>query len=522
MTVDVQEWQNVQAMTCIPALTDKSSHDKSTYTKQQAYYLGHGLEGNQSYRITATPTSHPRTRESVLLVTAAKNSNDSIKGYSMDTERVAQLKEVFSDDPKQTILDIAEVQAINHTRIYQRWDLHVAVDLAYHSPRDFSFGGHALPKGCLEVLLFGDTRCGKGQVAEGLARFYDLGEVVSGENASFMGLCGGATKVGDSFQLSWGAIPLNHGRLVIIDEFSGLGTDVLGKLSRVRSEGIAEINKGGINDKTLANTRLIWIANPKGGRDIASFSSGIKAIENLVGANEDIARFDLAVVVQKDEVPLEDINIINTTRVESKYTQKDLREIVLWVWSRQPEHVMFTREATEFILKAASYLAQRYSASIPLIQGENARFKLAKMAAAIAGRCFSTPDGELLKVTRRHAKLALSLFKHFYDKPSMGYFDYSRVEGASAKLEMVEELDQFFRMWTHHVRKILVDGMIEAEMFGKQELMDWCGTDGLISKKHLGLLIQSRAIRQSKMGLYTKRPVFIKYLKALKRRLDKK
>lgn len=519
MQCTVKEWQTLEGVTMIPSLSVNNSDYKDSYVVRQGYVLGHGTESNQNYEVEAMPVIHPRTRESLLVVDRLKSSYDSISGFNLANSELEELQELFSDDPKTIIRDICRLHAFNHTHIYKRFDLHAAVDLAFHSPRDFSFAGVRLPKGSIELLLFGDTRCGKGQVAEGLVRFYDLGEVVSGENASLMGLAGGASKVGDQFRLTWGSIPLNHGRLVVVDEFSGLNSDVLGKLSRIRSEGIAELNKGGINSSTRANARLIWVANPKKGRALAEHSSGVSAIMDLVGADEDVARFDLAVVVQKGEVDVEEINQNVQQEVVSKYGREQLRKVVLWCWSRKPEHVVFTRRATRAILRGATDLAARYSSTIPLIQGENARFKIAKVAAAVAGRVFSTPDGVLLKVTEAHCRIAIELIRKFYDKPSMGYRTFSEIEGGTSNLTNREELDEFFRQFPKVDRGLLVDGLLSLDVFGVREVQDWCTVDGNIAKKFTGLFVRCQAVKQVRGGNYVKKPSFIKYLKRLKKRM---
>ena len=518
LQVDVEEWQNIEQVTLIPALSNSRSKDDGGYSVRRGYYIGHGIESNQNFDITAVPAIHPRTKDSVLLIEEAKGSYDSVRSFRLDDKEVEHLKELFCDSPKKTIQDICKMLAANHTHIYGRWDVHAAVDLAFHSPASFTFADVAVPKGSMELLLFGDTRCGKSQIVEGLISYYDLGQVVSGENASFMGLCGGAQKAGDNFQLSWGAIPINDGRLVFIDEFSGLSDDVLGRLSRVRSEGIAEINKGGINTKTRANARLVWSANPHKGREVASYANGVSAIMELVKTNEDVARFDLALVVQKGEVDIEDINKLHRGRVQSKYQQSDLRKVVLWAWSRTTDQVVFTRQATDYILKAANRLAGMYSATIPLIQGENARFKIAKLAASIAARCFSTEDGVFLRVTEVHAKLAVSLIQHYYSKPSMGYRQFSDVEIGTRTLVDIHLLDEFFDRWHQHQEITILDGMLQAEKFGKQEVQDWCDVDGMIAKKFLGIFVRCQAVRQLAHGLYIKKPAFITYLKRRKKK----
>lgn len=520
MSVEVLDWQNLEQLTLIPTLSTSKQQDEGSYSIRRGYFIGHGIESNRNYQITAIPTLHPKTKESVLLVDSAQGAYDSVSQFHLSPDEVKRLKEIFCDEPLKTIKDICKMIANNHTHIVGRWDVHAAVDLVFHSPADFSFADVKLPKGSMELLLFGDTRCGKGQIAEGLTLFYDLGQVVSGENASFMGLCGGAQKAGDSFQLSWGVIPINHGRLVVIDEFSGLSNDVLGRLSRLRSEGIAEINKGGINTRTRANTRLIWIANPHRGREVASYANGVSAIMELIGTNEDVARFDLAVVVQKGEVDIEKINTLHTLQISSKYTQEDLRKIVLWVWSRKEEHIVFTRQATECILEAANHLSQLYSASIPLIQGENARFKIAKIAAAIAGRCFSTEDGVFLKVTEKHAELAVSFIQRFYSKPSMGYRQFSSIELGTKILVEVHLMDDFFDTWPEFTRNQIVDGLLTADKFGVREIQDWCDVDAMIAKKWAGLFVRCQATRQLSQGLYVKKPAFIEYLKRMKEKKE--
>lgn len=517
LDVDVIEWQNIEQVTLIPSLSTSRQKDEGNYSTRRGFYIGHGIESNNNYEITAIPTVHPRTKESVLLVEKACGTYDSISQFQLSPDELKQIKETFCDDPERTIKDICRMLANNHTHIYGRWDIHAAVDLVFHSPRDFTFAGVQLPKGSLELLVFGDTRCGKGQIAEGLTQFYDLGQVISGENASFMGLCGGAQKAGDNFQLSWGAIPINNGRLVVIDEFSGLDKTVLGRLSRVRSEGVAEINKGGINTRTRANTRLIWIANPDKGREVSSYANGVVAIMELIGTNEDVARFDLAVVVMKGEVDIESINKLHTNHTASKYTVEILRKVVLWAWSRNSEHVVFTRQATEFILEAANRLANMYSASIPLIQGENARFKIAKIAAAIAARCFSTEDGIFLKVTEHHAELAVKFIQHFYSRPSMGYRQFSDIELGSKTLVDVHVLDEWFKTWTPDIRLQLVDGLLSTEKFGVREIQDWVDVDAMVAKKFCGIFVRCRATRQLAGGLYIKKSAFIKYLKKMKK-----
>lgn len=513
MHLKVTDWQNMEQVTLIPALRNSSKENKEAWCSREAYYIGHGIEANQSYRMEIMPVVGPRN-ESRLIIQKADNTYDSIKTFHLSEAEVRGLAITMGGSVESTIRGVCQTYARNYTRIYRRWELHAAVDLTFHSPLDFSFASTRLPKGSIELLLLGDTRCGKGQVAEGISRALDLGEVISGENTSLMGLAGGLAKgPSDSWQLTWGALPLNHGRLVILDEFSSLGTDIIGRLSRIRSEGVAEISKGGITSRTRANTRLIWIANPRGGRSVSDFSSGVEGIRDLIGAQEDIARFDLAVVVQRGEVPVEHINRADLKTVDSKFTREVLQKVVRWVWSLSPEDVNFEDGATQFILDQAIALSERYSPNIPLVQGENVRFKLAKLAAAVAGRCFSTPDGTSLVVTLEHAQFAIKFLKHCYDSEAMGYGTYSKLEKQVAELKNHRKLDTWLGQFEDGMRKTLIDGMLSMYAFRVPDLQDWTEQDGIMAKKYASILVQAHAVKMVAGKGYIKRPSFIEYLK---------
>lgn len=511
MNPEVKEWQNIERIRLIPALTNRNS--EGHYVTREGFYVGHGIEANQHYQILGKPLVHPKTQEAVLLVREAKGTLSSLDRFELAKSEIQELQQVFSGKPREIIREVERFLSSNVTKIYGRPDLHLAVDLTYHSPLSFSFNGVELRKGSIELLLIGDTRCGKGQVAESLVDYYDLGSVVSGENASLMGLLGGAQKISDVFALSWGAIPLNHGRLVIVDEFTGLDKSILGRLSRVRSEGLAEINKGGLHSRTDANARIIWIANPRKGREIADSGSGVQAILELVETQEDIARFDLALVVSKGEVSIERINRFRSNEYKSQLNRAILRKVVLWIWSRKSDQIVFSDEATRFLLEQTLELSQKYSSAIPLLQGENARFKLAKTAAAVAARCFSTKDGQTLNVDIEHAKAAVGVLQYFYDKPIMGYNIYSQTKRSKEELVAVEKLDRFFKLFKSGMRQELIETLLEVTEFDERDLSAWINVTPNIASNHLATMVRCHAIKRSRGRLFRKRPAFVTYLR---------
>lgn len=76
---------------------------------------------------------------------------------------------------------------------------------------------------------------------------------------------------------------------------------------------------------------------------------------------------------------------------------------------------------------AAASLGKQYVADPPLIQAENVRIKIARLAVAFAARTFSTnARGELLIVRKAHVDAAVEFLNTIYATDAMGYQQYSR------------------------------------------------------------------------------------------------
>jgi hypothetical protein len=258
---------------------------------------------------------------------------------------------------------------------------------------------------------------------------------------------------------TWGVIPLNDRRLVVLDEVSGLkDKDVIENMSSIRSSGVAQITKIDTQE-TSARTRLIWITNPADGTMIDERPGvGIDALRTVVKNQEDIARFDFVLSARASEVEPEVINQDFTEAPPHVHTQELSSALVLWAWSLKPDQIRFTDNAVETARKIAQQIGDEYVADPPLLQTENARFKLYRIAAALAARTFHinwrAKDDMELVVTGDHVLDAKRFLDKIYDNPGMEYRSVSRriltarkraVEAfTSAKLYLEENIDTVF------------------------------------------------------------------------------
>ncbi len=207
-------------------------------------------------------------------------------------EKVNQVRSKFDD--------IHQDLAVHVTKIYDRPELMISIDLVFHSVLSFNFLGNVVRKGWLECLILGDTGCGKTATVGALIKHYKAGDICTGEGATFAGIVGGAQQFAGNWSITWGQAPLMDRRLLAIDEVSGLTTEMISNMSGMRSDGIAALTKIH-QEKTFARTRLIWISNPRGrNKGLRAYNTGIEAVQELIGRPEDVRRFDFAVTVAKD------------------------------------------------------------------------------------------------------------------------------------------------------------------------------------------------------------------------------
>lgn len=427
--IDETEKYSVEELILIPP-TDETYGSVANLSRRLFNVGKYATPTNVKAEFTGINTTDTETGRAILQAWESKESSANIDTFEMTDEVYSELSSFWPDDDQSCIDKMKEIVKdleANVTKIYHRPALHVAYDLVWHSALDFRFKGQDVGKGWLELLVIGDTRTGKSEAAKRLCNHYRAGVLTTCEGATFAGLIGGVQQMSGSWVTSWGVVPLNDRRLVVLDEFGGIADKgILEQMSSVRSSGIAQINKI-VSSQTFARTRLVYIANPVDGSTIGSYTNGaMDAIRGLAKNPEDIARFDFALAVASDEVGAEEINARKPPRVDHRFTAHLCSQLINWVWSRTMDQIVWGAGVENYVLERAQELGRKYVPDPPLVQAENVRIKLARLAVAIAGRLFSADEtGELLVVDREHVEAAETLLNAFYGMESFGYTEHS-------------------------------------------------------------------------------------------------
>ena len=506
----VNEYYNVEDARISPRLeiTERSVEK----TMQPAVCIGTGVELNEGYDLIGRTYPHPKTQQSTLLISSYSTTQDALSSYQCrDMEALEAFRpSAWTVDAIQAKLDCiyGDLEA-NVTRIFQRRNLHLLIDLTYHSPLFINFDGR-VHKGWMETLCLGDSAQGKSETAINLKKHYGLGEKIECKNASVAGLLGGLQQLGSRWFVTWGVIPTHDKRLVILEELKGASVEVISRLTDMRSSGIAEIPKIE-KRKTHARTRLVALSNPRSDLPLASYNFGIEAVRELVGGLEDIRRFDFILLVSAADLDAGVLNRLQQNRptVEHRYTSTLCRSLVLFAWTRTAEQVAFETDAAEAVLQGATALCEEFTDAIPIVDRGSTRYKVARIAAALAARTFST-DGEVIVVRKAHVDWVIKFIRETYMSPAFGYADYTKAIRMTQRLVDEDVLRKHINEMPFP--KDFIEHVLHRNKIDLQDIQDWCAWDRIAAGQSLSLMVRKHALVRDGRS-YRKTPPFITFLK---------
>jgi hypothetical protein len=315
--------------------------------------------------------------------------------------------------------------------------------------------------------------------------------------------------------VSWGTIPTHDRRLVILEEIKGADQEVIAKLTDMRSSGIAELQKIE-RRRAHARTRLIMTSNPRSQRPISAHNFGVEAVKQLIGGLEDIRRFDLVVILAAEQVDEAVVNALRASRPEvaHAHTAELCRRAVLWAWTRRPDQVEFAEGVVEAIMRSSSALCEIFTEAMPLVDRGTVRFKLARMAVALAARTFSTPadDMETVRVRPCHVEYLEGFVRALYSDPAFGYRDFSLAQEQQDKIVDAGIVKR--QLLGTRYPADLVRQLLRRDEIASVDVEDWCEVDQETARKLVALLVRKHCLSRRKRH-YVKSGEFIKLLKAM-------
>ena len=432
LNIKIVEHYAVQELVVVPkafmireksdgSVVDETGRD---YRHKLIYYAGSLKETEGYFEAEGLVTPNPKNQLVTLLASRMASLSTDVTAFEITKEIKQEFKKLqvtqsgiegIEDKMTEILKDVTH----NITRIYgeDREIVLLFVLLTMHSVLRFAFDGAPINKGWIEILIIGDTGQGKSQMLEKLIESIGLGQSITGSTATRTGLAYSLDTVESNKRfLRWGALPMNDGRFLIIDEAQKIPEAQIEELSSCRSSGLLKVERS-IKGEHKTRVRLIFLANPVTGEPMSAHTHGIQAAKFQRPA--DIRRLDVIICVSKGDVDADtEIYKLKAERdkVEHIITGGLLKQSILWAWTRKPDDVIFEPEASAEIIDQAKVLSKKYeTADIPLVSTD-IHEKLARLSVAMAALVHSTDESHTKVIVRpEHVQFISQKLQDVYD-----------------------------------------------------------------------------------------------------------
>lgn len=522
-TIKITEKTTVKVFFCHQEI-DRASENQ-TLVEKEVYYLDYETIEPGLYTAIGWVKTNPNTFEVTFLIKEMKRMGETFQAF--DLEKALPLLRKYKE---LSTLDVLKDIGANVTKIYEREDLLLSLLLTYCSPLRFQFNKRLI-RGWLIVAVIGDGGTGKTITYEEFIKWVEVGEFASGLTSSRAGLLYGLVlNPKKGWVIEIGRIPMNHRKLLVIDEAHMLRGEK--KEHPLREMSMALEGGRLVVDRVKSigwpsETRVFLVSNPKDDRTMDYETHPCMALGGVYSPPI-IRRFDLGVFLSLRDI--KDKEKLNQMVVETKpmVTSEMMRSVIFWVWNLESEQIIYSKEATKLTLELSKQLGKIFDNSrIPLIQPDDARNNLARIATAFAALQLSSDDKFLkLYVHEKHVKYAYNFIHSMYIQ------DNCALDIVAAQERLKTELTDYDRLETVFLKKIKSKASFrpasdkiydcyfltcirefESDKIVKRKtLTEFVGCDESTIGRYLNVLKRLNLI-EKKEGGYEKNPRFTLFLR---------
>lgn len=365
---------------------------------------------------------HPTKNQKLIAVAFnVKLINDS-NNYVINKDKLKIFK---GEGSVKERLDRLYESAKHHIAKHLNYNIWLMSDLVFNSILDFNYGEPM--KGALDVFFLGDTQVGKSETTSKMVELYNFGHFLSLKTSTTVGLIGGSNKVDGAFCNTIGAIPRQHKRLAILEEFSGARPDFIKTMTDIRSSNELRISRVSGELIVPCKLRMITISNPindENGnpRFLNTFPNGVMPLMELIKSAEDVARYDGFLLIPKVE---NRFNPFAYQLTGEKIPKECYEEKAKWVVTRGIDNVKFADGVESYIWEKAEELNKLFECNFPLF-GTTTSKKLARFCVALASLVMEVDESyENIIVTRDIVDFMSDYLIKIYTSPVFKLRDYA-------------------------------------------------------------------------------------------------
>ena len=371
--VRMKEPKTIYKSTVVDKDIDGSAQSLDLYSFER---LDVGGQYVIDYRIYPHPTKHQK------LVAICSNSimvHDN-RNYTINVDKLKMFQTTGTIAER---LDYLYQSAKHYIAKHLNFNIWLMSDLVFNSILDFDYGGPM--RGALDVFFLGDTQVGKSETTGELVKLYNFGHFLSLKTSTTVGLIGGSSKVDGSFCNTIGAIPRQHKRLAVLEEFSGARHDFIKTMTDIRSSNELRLSRVSGELIVPCKLRMITISNPLNDengnpRFLNTFPNGVMPLMELIKSAEDVARYDGFLLIPK---VAKRVNPFEYKLIGEPIPKEAYQNKINWVATRQIENVRFDEGVESYIWEKAEELNEVFECNFPLF-GTTTSKKLARFCVALA------------------------------------------------------------------------------------------------------------------------------------------
>lgn len=366
---------------------------------------------------------HPTKNQKLVAIATSAIEIDNQDNFQAEVET---LKKFQTTGTVKDRLNHLYQSAKHHVAKHLDYKIWLTVDLVFNSILDFDYGTRI--RGALDVFILGDTQVGKSETASKLTELYNFGHFLSLKTSTTVGLIGGSNKVEGSWLNTIGAIPRQHKKLAVLEEFSGAKPEFIKTMTDIRSSGNLRLARAAGEMNVPCKLRMITISNPindENGnpRHLSTFPNGVSPLMELIKSAEDVARYDGFLLVEKPTTRFNpfQLKLKGTPIAPAAYHHK-----INWVSTRRPEDIIFSEDTESYIWEKAEELNKLFECNFPLF-GTTTSLKLARFSVALASLIVNTDSKfEKVIVTKEIVDAAVTHLKDIYDNETFKLREYKQ------------------------------------------------------------------------------------------------
>jgi hypothetical protein len=459
-------------------------------------YSFNSLNVGAQYIINYVIYPHPTKHQKLVAVAMSSEEIDAGSQFKVKPDILKHFQKEGTIDER---IHYLYESAKHHIAKHLNFDLWLMSDLVFNSVLQFDYTDRI--RGALDVFILGDTQVGKSETSSKLTELYNFGHFLSLKTSTTVGLIGGSHKVDNSMLNTIGAIPRQHKKLVVLEEFSGAKPDFIKTMTDIRSSGRIRITRVAGELNVPCQLRMITISNPVNDdlgnpRYLSTFPNGVSPLMELIKSAEDVARYDAFLLVSKVQTRFNPFSfkLVGEPIAKEYYPYK-----AQWVYTRKAEDVIIDDETASYIWEQADILNKTFESNFPLF-GTTTPLKLARFSVALASLIVSTSDDySKVRVTKDIVDYIVTYFHKIYDNEVFKLKDY-REEYESYNHASPQEIKELEQMYIKN--SVMLDFLMTVSNTTNINLRTISGLDGDKYNPVFSNLVKMRFLKLSGQSVF--------------------